>query len=123
MQKKILNFNPKIGLTEPVVDGLRSDCCGAITDAIFLQTLFLELFKQNEGWEEKADKLTSFCKKGNEEKWNIGEKLIYFSNLQQKCNINLYADTDVDVQTLMKAEELGKIVEEAIIDWIVQRSC
>lgn len=43
------------------MDGLRSDCCGAITETIFFETVFLELLMENEACEDKAERPTSFC--------------------------------------------------------------
>lgn len=50
--------------TEPVVAGLRSVCCGDITENIFLETtFFLVVWMQNEGCDEKADRPTSLHNK------------------------------------------------------------
>jgi hypothetical protein len=60
------NKSPKYGgkikiLTEPVMDGLRLDCWGAIIEKIFLETFFLDLLIENEACEEKDERPTSFC--------------------------------------------------------------
>lgn len=59
-----MNLVTKNAVTEPVVEGMRSDCWGAITDTIFLETLFLESCAEhgNEGCEQKDENPTSFCR-------------------------------------------------------------
>lgn len=48
-------------ITEPVVAGLRSDCWGAMTDKIFLETLdFLHLWMASCDVEEKQNLPKSF---------------------------------------------------------------
>jgi len=52
--------------TEPVVEGLRSDCCGVMTEQIFLETVLLHFGMENSDGAEKAENPKSFCKKEKE---------------------------------------------------------
>jgi hypothetical protein len=49
-----------------VVEGLRSDCCGVITEQIFLETVLLHFGMENSDGAEKAENPKSFCKKEKE---------------------------------------------------------
>jgi len=48
------------------VEGLRSDCCGAVTEQIFLETVLLHFGMENSDGTEKAENPKSFCVKEKE---------------------------------------------------------
>ena len=79
-QKHKTNEKIERNPTEPVVEGLRSDCCGARTEQIFLEILLLHLGIENCDDVENAMNPKSFCKKkkrisemGFTEIWQNGE--------------------------------------------------
>jgi hypothetical protein len=49
-----------------VVEGLRSDCCGAISEQIFLETVLLHPGIENSDVAEKAENPKSICEKEKE---------------------------------------------------------
>ena len=57
---KMRSMRIKKELTEPVVAGLRSDCWGAMTETIFLETCFLHLWMAICDVEGKTEKPKSF---------------------------------------------------------------
>ena len=68
-QKHKTNEKIERNPTEPVVEGLRSDCCGAMTEQIFLEILLLHLGIENCDDVENAVNPKSFCKKKEFQKW------------------------------------------------------
>jgi hypothetical protein len=58
-----------------VVEGMRSDCCGAMTEQIFLETVLLHFGMENSDGAEEAENPKSFCKRIEE---NIRHRQLKF---------------------------------------------
>ena len=114
-QKHKTNEKIERNPTEPVVEGLRSDCCGAMTEQIFLEILLLHLGIENCDDVENAMNPKSFCKKKKKTQKNFRNG--FYWNLTKWGNGNWE-----NVLTLLEMKDagFGAMVEEAMLFIVVK---
>ena len=112
-QKHKTNEKIERNPTEPVVEGLRSDCCGAMTEQIFLEILLLHLGIENCDDVENAVNPKSFCQKKKKKNFRNG----FYWNLTKWGNGNWE-----NVLTLLEMKDagFGAMVEEAMLFIVVK---